>query len=107
MFFFYMLCRLLLWESIDMSSRFGYYFVGGIFLGLPLLVDLYKTKFNRSLCLIFIILFNFYQSQTWLLENTSTITYNPYQNYVIHRMFDLKDTGEERFKLHRNLNSNN
>lgn len=105
MFFFYMLCRLLLWESIDMSSRFGYYFIGGIFLGLPLMIDLYKTKLNRNLCLLFIILFDFYQSQTWLLENTSTITYNPYQNYVIHRMFDLKDTGEERFKLDRSLNS--
>lgn len=104
MLFFYMLCRLLLWESIDMNSRFGYYFIGGIFLGLPLLIDLYKAKLNRELCFIFIIVFNFYQSQTWLLEDTSTITYNPYQNYVVHKLFDLETTGEKRFELDKKLN---
>lgn len=104
LFFYYLLIRLLLWESIDLNSRLGYYFILGLVLCLPYLLECSFNKFTKRCCLILILLFNFYQGHTYFLEKVSTITYNPYQNYFIHNILNKKDTGEERWRIHKNVN---
>lgn len=92
--FCYVFLREILWESININSRINFYFIFGLIMGIPLILDLVKKKLNTIGVLLAIIFINFYQCSEFILFRSAT---NPYQNYFIHKVFDLKSTGKERF----------
>lgn len=90
------------WELTELSGRLRLYFAVGNIVLFTYFIDIYKHKLNRLLIFIFIISFSIYYGRTYLFEMQDGITYNPYQNYVIHNLFDLKSTGHERQIKFRN-----
>lgn len=92
--FCYVFFREILWESININSRINFYLIFGLIMGLPLLLDLVKKKYDILIVLVSIILINFYQCSEFFFIRSSA---NPYQNYFIYKIFDLKSTGQERF----------
>lgn len=97
--FCYVFCREILWESININSRINFYFIFGLVLGVPLLLDLVKKKYNILVVFVSIILINFYQCGEFFFIRSAM---NPYQNYFLYKTFDLKSTGEERFSEEAN-----
>ena len=84
------------WELAELSSRLRLYFAIGNIILFTYFIDIYKHKLNKLLIFIFIISFSIYYGRVYLFEMQDGIAYNPYQNYVIHNLFDLKSTGRER-----------
>lgn len=91
----FILATLFLWEISDFGVRFGLYFSLGLIISLPYMLDFFN-KSSRAFVAAFIILYCFINIRPYVLEDRSVISYNPYQNYVVHELFDLKSTGAER-----------
>lgn len=83
------------WEISAIGFRFGLYFILGLIYFLPKIVDFF-SKNSRILVLSFIIMYSFMHIRVYILEDKSVITYNPYQNYLIHKIFKIESTGLER-----------
>ncbi|MBA0884376.1 EpsG family protein [Flavobacterium undicola] len=97
--FFYVFCREILWESININSRINFYFIFGLVMGIPLLLDLVQKKHSKIGVFVFVIAINFYQCSEFFFIRSAV---NPYQNYFIYKTFNLKSTGQERFKEEAN-----
>ena len=91
----YILTTLFLWEISDFGVRFGLYFTIGLIICLPYINDFFK-KTSRVFIVCFIIFYSFINIRPYILEHRSVITYNPYQNYAIYKIFGLKSTGIHR-----------
>lgn len=99
MFSLFMLSTLFLWEISDFGVRFGLYFSLGLVYCLPQMTSFFTEK-SRPFVLIFLLLYAFIHIRVYVIEDRSVITYNPYQNYLIHEVFDLKSTGPERLAIY-------
>ena len=96
LFAIYIFCRGMLWESIELNSRINYYFIFGLIAGLVMLPDTLRIAKNRLIASMLLIAVIFYQGNLWLLGSVHAKSYLPYQNYLVHRIFDLPSTGRER-----------
>jgi hypothetical protein len=94
--FFYLIIRMFFWESIEISGRTIFYFIFGLILALPMVLDLIKNNVGKVFYLFIFLSFNFYQSFEFYFK---TNLHNPYQNYIIHKAFKLESNAEERLKL--------
>jgi hypothetical protein len=92
--FFYLLFRMTLWESIEINGRINFYFIFGLILSFPMLYHVINKKLRMYFLVAFFML-NFYQSSEFYFY---TNMHNPYQNYLIHKIFNLKSSGEDRFE---------
>ncbi len=92
--FCYVFFREILWESADINSRINFYFIFGLVMGIPLLLDLVNKKDNILGVFVFITFLCFYQCNSFFFLRS---IWNPYQNYLIFQIFDLKGSGKERF----------
>jgi transmembrane protein EpsG len=86
------------YELIEISNRYRFYFLISNVILLPYLIILYKDVWLRLLTFIGIIAFSFLYGRAVFLEEPSAIAFNPYQNYLIHVIFDTKSDGMERLK---------
>jgi hypothetical protein len=93
MFFYYFT-----WELNEFSSRFRLYFSVGNIVLFTYFMDVYSRKLNRFLVFLLIVSYSAYYGRIYFFEMNEGIAYNPYQNYVVHKVFDIKSTGPERFK---------
>jgi hypothetical protein len=91
------------WEISIISSRFRLYFLIGNIVLLTYFIDMYKNRLIKSLVFVFIVSYCLFYGRIYLFEYTEAISYNPYQNYVIYKMFDIKSTGTERLQLFMNF----
>ena len=100
----FILSTLFLWEISDFGVRFGLYFSLGIIICLPYILEFFK-KDSKFIVICFIILYSFNNARTFFLEDRTVISYNPYQNYILYELFDLKRTGKlvERASAHNYL----
>lgn len=96
LFAIYIFCRGMLWESIELNSRINYYFIFGLIAGLVMLPDTLRIAKNRLIASMLLIAVIFYQGNLWLLGSVHAKSYLPYQNYLVHRIFDFPSTGRER-----------
>ena len=85
-----------MWESADINSRLNYYFIFGLIFCFPLILTTFNNISNKLIVFVVVLAINFYQAQTWFLQTPLTQAYNPYQNYLIFKMFDLISDGYER-----------
>ena len=72
-----------------------------------MLVYSFHRKTNRLFFFICIVLISFSFSHKIFLENPIAIAYNPYQNYLIHILFDTKSDGKERLDKSGDMFINN
>lgn len=99
LFLLYAFVYSVFFEIVDISNRFRLYFALSELILLPNLFIAFETYKNKILIFIFVTLFSFSTSRNIFLERTGGSAYNPYQNYIIYKMFDIKSTGKERLEI--------
>ncbi|WP_432712744.1 EpsG family protein [Pedobacter sp.] len=86
------------YEFIEISNRYRFYFLLSNVILLPYLITLYKDVYFKAVTYVGIVAFSFLYGRAVFLEEPSAIAFNPYQNYLIHVIFDTKSDGMERLK---------
>ncbi len=99
LFLLYAFVYSVFFEIVDISNRFRLYFALSELILLPTLLTSFELYKNKILIFIFIVLFSFSTSRNIFLERTRGSAYNPYQNYILYKMFDIKSTGQERLDI--------
>jgi transmembrane protein EpsG len=84
------------WELSILSSRFRFYFLIGNIVLLTYFLDVYKEKLKKYVVFVFIIFYCLFYGRIYFFEFPEAISYNPYQNYFLYEIFDIKSTGTER-----------
>jgi transmembrane protein EpsG len=97
----FMLVTFFFWEISDFGVRFGLYFSIGLIICLPYILQYFKKPLNIFVVSL-IVFYGFINIRPIILEYRSVISYNPYQNYIIYSVFDLKSTGEGRRDIYIN-----
>ncbi|UKT63276.1 EpsG family protein [Pedobacter mucosus] len=96
------------YEFIEISNRYRFYFLISNITLLPYLIVVYQEKLSKMLVFASICAFTFLYGRSYFLESPGAIAFNPYQNYVIHVLFDTKSDGAERLKQSdKQYNENN
>lgn len=93
-----------MFEFIEMSERLRLYFMISNVIVLPSLVYLFYSKTERILIFAYVVSFSFFSCRPYILNATTTISYHPYQNYIIYKAFNLQSTGNERLDKQAQLN---
>lgn len=86
------------YEFIEISNRYRFYFLLGSVVLLPYLISICKDRLLRLVAYAGIVGFSFLYGRTTFLEDPAAIAFNPYQNYLMHILFDTKSDGEQRLK---------
>jgi transmembrane protein EpsG len=96
MYVFNLLVYYSTWELTILSSRFRFYFLIGNVVLLTYFLDLYKQKIKKHIVFAFITFYCLFYGRIYFFEFPEAISYNPYQNYLLYEIFDIKSTGPER-----------
>lgn len=99
LFLLYVFIYSALFELFEVSNRFRLYFSISQIVLLPMLVFTYKKSLNKLLVFMFVVFFSFFSGRHVFLEQIGGIAYNPYQNYLIYKAFDLESTGTKRLEI--------
>ncbi len=86
------------YELIEISNRYRFYFLLSNVILLPYFLTLYKDVSLRLVSYGGILVFCFLYGRAVFLQEPSAIAFNPYQNYLIHVIFETKSDGMERLK---------
>lgn len=104
LYFFYVCLYSFLWDINDVKVRLGWYFAIGLIILIPELVMIYTKTINRIALFLLATSMAFYASNFIFLERKNGITYNPYQSYLTHELFDIQSTGERRlYEFSKNI----
>lgn len=87
-----------MYEYIEVSGRLRFYTLISYIIIIPYFFQIYKFLFNRIIVYIFIVLYGLSYSYIYMIPNKQTIAYNPYQNYILHKIFNMRSSGEKRLK---------
>lgn len=87
------------WEIGNLVNRFRLYFGVGSIVLFTYFIDIYKNRLKKYLVYAFIICYCLFYARTFLFEMPEAIAFNPYQNYVLYKVFDMQSSGLER--LHK------
>ncbi len=94
--FFY----LVMYEFIELSGRLRFYTLISYLVILPYYIKIVKTLKGKVIVLILIILYSFTYVRVFASNNRiESISYNPYQNYLIYKMFKKRSSG--KFRLNK------
>jgi hypothetical protein len=101
LFFLFVLSFFYLYESVDISLRFGYYFMVSYVLLFPLLLTLLNLRKRIVAAMIVICMLNLYAMRGMFLDNNEQMMmYRPYQNYItIKTGLQRSDAKERMLKL--------
>lgn len=86
------------YEFIEISNRYRSYFLLANVVLMTYFITLYKDTLRKLLVFTGIIAFCFLYGRSIFLESPSAIAFNPYQNYLIHLIFETESDGEKRLK---------
>jgi hypothetical protein len=99
LFTLFTLATMFLWEIADFGIRLGLYFSIGILYCLPQLISFFN-QISKPIIITFVLFYSFVNARQFIMEDRSVIPYNPYQNYLIYELFDLKSTGPDRLTIY-------
>ncbi|MEN6452769.1 MAG: EpsG family protein [Prolixibacteraceae bacterium] len=94
------------WELNEFSSRFRLYFSIGNIILFTYFIDIYQQRINKLIVFLFIVSFSVFYGRPYLFETQEGIAYNPYQNYITHKIFKMESTGQERLLKFKNARKN-
>ncbi len=92
--FVYFIC----FEVIEFANRLRYYFLISNVILLPCLLKQNMLSIFRFSFLFFCQVFSFSYARNIFLEQRSAAAYNPYQNYIIHILFNTESDGGQRLE---------
>lgn len=96
MLFIYGILNNLLFEVSELNGRFTAYMIVFIAIVGTGVIQQYRDIPNRLLLSGIVGFYCFLYAQVYIMENRLTLPYAPYQNYLIHKVFDIPSTGEQR-----------
>jgi hypothetical protein len=100
-FVVYLVIFYYLYEFYEISVRFNLYFMFSLVVLFPYLLEMFKKQSNRIIIIVFLAMYCFTLNAKVYLNDPSTIVYNPYQNYFIHKLFNKESVGVERIEQNR------
>ena len=86
------------YEFIEIGDRYRYYFLISNIILLPYLLIIYQKTTSKIVIWFAICCFSFLYGRSIFLEDPISAAFNPYQNYLVHLLFDTKSTGQERLE---------
>jgi len=88
------------YELIEIANRFRLSYLISVIVLFPYLIEGYLKYINKVFISIIIVLYCFTFNRGIYYDKSASqyISFNPYQNYLIYKTFDLKSTGSERLK---------
>lgn len=98
------LCIYTFYEFYEMSERFKFYFLISEVVLITFIIYSLEQRYKKQLASIFFIIFIFFNSYIYFLALPPSIAYQPYQNYIIYKVFDKKSDGYNRFRKHIQIN---
>jgi len=89
-----------LYEFTVISERIRFYFLFSEIILVPNLIFCFRYLFEREITFIIFSAIAFLNSYPYLLGFKSTVSYTPYQNYLIYQLFDIHSDGDARLDEH-------
>lgn len=86
----------MLFELPEMNGRINAYVIIFIALGFCLLIECSSLLGNRIIFYLCTVLYLFLYAGVYFMEGKAVLPYAPYQNYIIHEVFDIPSTGQQR-----------
>jgi hypothetical protein len=84
------------YELVEISNRIRFFYMIGIIVIFPMLIETHVLRSNRHIVFAGIALYSFMMAKTIFFEHPSRVAYNPYQCYLVHKLTGKKSTGHER-----------
>jgi hypothetical protein len=86
-----------LYEYIEFSGRLRFYTLIAYILILPYFIKVFNPLVDRIIVYFVIVLYCFSYANIYLIgNNQQTISYHPYQNYIVYKLTNKKSDGKER-----------
>jgi hypothetical protein len=86
-----------LYEYIEFSGRLRFYTLIAYIMILPYFIKVFKSLADRIIIYFIIVLYCFSYSYIYLIgKSEQTISYHPYQNYLVYKLTNKKSDGKER-----------
>lgn len=101
-FMLFLILNNLMFEISEINSRISAYLIIFLVIEVSDIIQHLKINFNKIVFYSIITIYCFMYSSVYLLEKPATISYYPYQNYIIYKLFGFKSTGEERLSKFQN-----
>lgn len=86
------------YELIEVSNRVRLFFLIGIIVVFPLILEILPIFFERLTGLVIIALYCFVFSRFIFFEQPRAAAYNPYQNYIEYKIHPRPSTGKQRLE---------
>ncbi len=96
-----LICLFCLFEFFEISERLRFYFTIAEVVLMSHIMFLIRDHIIRIFALVFLAVGIFLNAYPFLLQFPSTVAYHPYQNYLIHSIFDLSSDGYSRLQEHK------
>lgn len=96
-----LICIFCLFEFYEISERLRFYFTIAEVVILSSFIFFFKNHIVRIFILMIIGFGIFLNAYPYILQFPSTIAYHPYQNYLLHNIFDLSSDGYSRLQEHK------
>ena len=96
-----LVCIFCLFEFFEISERLRYYFTIAEIIFLANLIFILRNHIVRIFALMLLTICIFLNAYPFLLQFPSTVAYQPYQNYLIYTIFDLRSDGYSRLQEHK------
>ena len=87
-----------LYEMTEISYRVSLMFLTYLLIGIPIIIEYSKIRTNKIAICAFVILYSLALRREIYLEKPNVMSFNPYQNYIYHRITGKASTGRERLE---------
>lgn len=85
-------------ELVEVSNRVRMFFLIGIIVLLPMVLEVLPLFLERLAGLVVVALYCFSFSRGILLESPQAVAYNPYQNYIEYKIHPRPSSGKQRLE---------
>ena len=85
-------------EFVEFANRLKYFFMISLVVLIPQVVWSFKNVHNKLITYVAACGFAFFYCHAQLLERPIASAFNPYQNYLIYRLFPYESDGRERLE---------
>lgn len=91
-------------EFLDMAERLKLYFILSNMCIFYYFINMLNTPISKFVMYFFIVLYSGVSARTFIFNAEFTIAYQPYQNYIISKLFGIESTSAKRINAHKMMN---
>lgn len=103
LFVAYLIVYYYIYEYMEISVRFGLYFMYSLAVLFPVLLESCLSYYNRLVWAIALFLYCFIYNINIYINHPTTVLYNPYQNYIVYQILNKPSIGEERLEANKEI----